>query len=136
MNNSEKILKTISSLIENGILTSKDIKKDDWIIEVDRDKCISAASCVAASPASFELDDEGKAVILRGIDEEDNLNKFRENYNRNAIKDVLERISPDDNDIKGIRIFLSNFMCSFICFFSKRLISLRKIMNLQFTIRN
>ena len=28
MNNSEKILKTISSLIENGILTSKDIKKE------------------------------------------------------------------------------------------------------------
>ena len=28
MCNSEKILKTISSLIENGILTSKDIKKE------------------------------------------------------------------------------------------------------------
>ena len=28
MNNSEKILKTISSLIENGILTTKDIKKE------------------------------------------------------------------------------------------------------------
>jgi BMFP domain-containing protein YqiC len=28
MNNSEKILKTISSLIENGILTSQDIKKE------------------------------------------------------------------------------------------------------------
>ena len=28
MNNSEKILKTLSSLIENGILTSKDIKKE------------------------------------------------------------------------------------------------------------
>ena len=28
MNNSEKILKTISSLIENGILTSRDIKKE------------------------------------------------------------------------------------------------------------
>ncbi len=28
MSNSEKILKTISSLIENGILTSKDIKKE------------------------------------------------------------------------------------------------------------
>ncbi len=28
MNNSEKILKTISSLIENGILTSKDIRKE------------------------------------------------------------------------------------------------------------
>ena len=28
MNNSEKIIKAISSLIENGILTSKDIKKE------------------------------------------------------------------------------------------------------------
>ncbi len=28
MTNSEKILKTLSSLIENGILTSKDIKKE------------------------------------------------------------------------------------------------------------
>ena len=28
MSNSEKILKTLSSLIENGILTSKDIKKE------------------------------------------------------------------------------------------------------------
>ena len=28
MSNSEKLLKTLSSLIENGILTSKDIKKE------------------------------------------------------------------------------------------------------------
>ena len=28
MSNSEKILKTLSSLIENGILTSKDIKNE------------------------------------------------------------------------------------------------------------
>ena len=28
MSNTEKILKTLSSLIENGILTSKDIKKE------------------------------------------------------------------------------------------------------------
>tara|TARA_B100001121_G_C18287359_1_gene433603 strand:- start:114 stop:359 length:246 start_codon:yes stop_codon:yes gene_type:complete len=28
MNNSEKILKSLSSLIENGILTSQDIKKE------------------------------------------------------------------------------------------------------------
>ena len=28
MNNSEKILKSLSSLIENGILTSKDIQKE------------------------------------------------------------------------------------------------------------
>ena len=30
-------------------------------IEVDRDACISVASCVDISPAVFELDDEGKA---------------------------------------------------------------------------
>ena len=34
-----------------------------------------------------------------GENEEDRLNKFRENYNRNCIKDVLERIGPDDDDI-------------------------------------
>lgn len=32
-------------------------------IEVDREKCISAASCVAVAPEVFELDDEGKAVV-------------------------------------------------------------------------
>ena len=34
-----------------------------------------------------------------GVNDEDNLNKFRENYNRNAIKDTLERISPNDDDV-------------------------------------
>jgi len=34
-----------------------------------------------------------------GDSEEDNLNKFRENYNRNAIKDALEKINPNDDDI-------------------------------------
>ena len=34
-----------------------------------------------------------------GENDEDNLNKFRENYNRNAIKDVLYRILPKDDDI-------------------------------------
>ena len=32
-------------------------------IRVDREKCISAASCVAIAPDTFELDEEGKAVI-------------------------------------------------------------------------
>ena len=32
MNNSEKILKSLSSLIENGILTSNDIKKEITLI--------------------------------------------------------------------------------------------------------
>lgn len=34
-------------------------------IKVDRDLCIGAGSCVAVAPKAFELDAEGKAVILR-----------------------------------------------------------------------
>lgn len=33
-------------------------------IVVDRDLCIGAASCVAVSPATFELDAENKAVAI------------------------------------------------------------------------
>ncbi|PIS40787.1 MAG: ferredoxin [Candidatus Kerfeldbacteria bacterium CG08_land_8_20_14_0_20_43_14] len=32
-------------------------------ISVDREKCISAATCIAIAPETFELDGEGKAVI-------------------------------------------------------------------------
>ena len=48
MSNSEKILKTISSLIENGILTSKDIQKEistDW--KFKKDKIISKLDLVS-----------------------------------------------------------------------------------------
>ena len=39
MNNSEKLLKTLSSLIENGILSSKDIKKEiSTDLKFQRDK--------------------------------------------------------------------------------------------------
>ena len=41
MNNTEKILKSLSSLIENGILTSKDIQKEiSTDIKFTRDKLI------------------------------------------------------------------------------------------------
>lgn len=33
-------------------------------VEVIREKCISAASCVAIAPGTFDLDEEGIAVIL------------------------------------------------------------------------
>ncbi len=33
-------------------------------VEVDRDLCIGSADCVASQPDVFELDDEGKAVVL------------------------------------------------------------------------
>ena len=33
-------------------------------IEVDRDLCIGSGDCVATAPAVFDLDDDGKAVVL------------------------------------------------------------------------
>lgn len=34
-------------------------------VKVDRTLCIGAASCVAVAPNTFELDNEGKAVIKK-----------------------------------------------------------------------
>jgi len=33
-------------------------------IVVDRDLCIGAASCIAVSPTTFELDGENKAIVI------------------------------------------------------------------------
>ena len=48
MSNSEKIFKTLSSLIENGILTSKDIRK-----EISTDQIIGKLNLV--SREEFEI---------------------------------------------------------------------------------
>ena len=54
MSNSEKLLKTLSSLIENGILTSKDIKKEfSTDIKFTRDKLINKFQLV--SREEFEI---------------------------------------------------------------------------------
>lgn len=41
-------------------------------IKIDRDLCIGAAPCVAIAPEVFELDEEGKAIVLdpKGADDE------------------------------------------------------------------
>ena len=54
MGNSEKFLKTLSSLIENGILSSKDIKKEiSNDLKFQRDKLISKLKIV--SKEEFEI---------------------------------------------------------------------------------
>lgn len=35
-------------------------------IEVDRELCISVASCVQVAPGTFELDDKGIAIVKSG----------------------------------------------------------------------
>ncbi len=54
MSNSEKILKSLTSLIENGILTSKDIKKEiSTDLKFTRDKMINKLELV--SREEFEV---------------------------------------------------------------------------------
>ena len=54
MSNSEKILKSLSSLIENGILTSKDIKKEiSTDFKFKKDKIINKLELV--SREEFEV---------------------------------------------------------------------------------
>ena len=54
MSNSEKLLKTISSLIENGILSSKDIKKEiSTDLKFKKDKIINKLQLV--SREEFEV---------------------------------------------------------------------------------
>lgn len=47
------------------------VEKDDWSVYVDKDLCIGAGVCTAIAAETFELDEEGKAVILKGIDQDD-----------------------------------------------------------------
>ena len=54
MSNTEKILKTLSSLIENSILTSKDIKKElSTDLKFKKDKIINKLELV--SREEFEI---------------------------------------------------------------------------------
>ncbi len=54
MNNSEKILKSLSSLIENGILTSKDIRNEiSTDLKFKKDKIINKLELV--SREEFEI---------------------------------------------------------------------------------
>ena len=54
MSNSEKLFKTLSSLLENGILTSKDIKKEiSTDLKFTRDKLINKFELV--SREEFEV---------------------------------------------------------------------------------
>ena len=54
MSNSEKLLKTLSNLIENGILTSKDIQKEiSTDLKFKRDKLINKFQLV--SREEFEV---------------------------------------------------------------------------------
>lgn len=62
----------VTTAIDGHVVTqSKQIGK--YKVEVIRDKCISAASCVAIAPKVFQLDEEGIAIVLSQDGEEDDI---------------------------------------------------------------
>lgn len=58
---------------DGAVVQAKQIGR--YKVEVIRDKCISAASCVAIAPKVFDLDEEGIAIVLSqdGNDDETKL---------------------------------------------------------------
>jgi ferredoxin len=50
-------------------MEDKVIKIGKYQVKVIRGDCIGAASCVAVSPATFELDNDKKAIILEKSDD-------------------------------------------------------------------
>lgn len=49
--------------------TDKEVQIGKYKVKVVRNICIGAASCIAVSPSTFELDQEKKAVIKEGSTE-------------------------------------------------------------------
>ena len=71
MKNSEKFLKTLSSLIENGILTSKDIKEEiSTDLKFKKDKILNKLNLV--SRQEFEV---LKKIVLKQSNEIKKLKK-------------------------------------------------------------
>ena len=78
MSNSEKLLKTLSSLIENGILTSKDIQKEiSTDLKFTRDKLIN----------KFELVSREEFEVLKKLVEKQEL-AIKKLSKKNKIKKV------------------------------------------------
>ena len=76
MSNSEKLLKTLSSLIENGILTSKDIKKEiSTDLKFTRDKLIN----------KFQLVSREEFVVLKKMVQKQEL-AIKKLSNKNSTK--------------------------------------------------
>ena len=78
MSNSEKILKTISNLLENGILTSKDLQKEiSTDFKFQKDKIINKLQLV--SREEFE-------VLKKIVQKQDKIIKKLENKKTNRAK--------------------------------------------------
>jgi ferredoxin len=54
---------------QNLTAADKEVQIGKYKIKVVRSLCIGAASCVAVSPAVFQLDGESKAIVPEGAED-------------------------------------------------------------------
>ncbi len=72
------------------------------LIQVDRSKCIGAAPCVAIAGDVFQLDDEGKAIVVAPVKDEANVRLAAESCPVRAIflyDDQKNQIFPPPAEI-------------------------------------
>jgi len=53
---------------EDGLADVEERKVGELTVRVDRLICVGFGDCIEASPASFELDEDGIAIFRDGID--------------------------------------------------------------------
>ncbi|MBD3270470.1 ferredoxin [Candidatus Peregrinibacteria bacterium] len=71
------------------------------LVQVDRNVCIGAAPCVAIAGDVFQLDDEGKAIIIGPANDEENVKLAAEACPVRAIflyEDDKKQIYPPEKD--------------------------------------
>jgi ferredoxin len=56
---------TVTKSPDDKVHTGKS-DQNKYLVEIDRDVCIGAASCVAIAANSFKLDEQNKVLILEG----------------------------------------------------------------------
>ena len=80
-------------------------KKKIARIEVDRDLCIGAQSCVVVAPNVFQLDAENKAVILKSKGDPDSGPTTREELSSTTIDDDTLLLAAQSCPTLAIKLF-------------------------------
>jgi ferredoxin len=62
---------TVQDIDENTQVAKS--TKHKYIVEMRKDICIGATTCVAIAPGTFQMNEDNKAIILEGEWEEDDI---------------------------------------------------------------
>ena len=69
-------------------------------ISLDKDKCIGCGSCAAVCPGNYEMDEDGKAMVLKSPVETLGCNKLAEENCPNQAIVVEPLASPSESSLE------------------------------------